>query len=67
VEECYHITGEEDYLLKVRCMNTQHLDEFLTHHLKKIPGIVRTKTTIALSTQKERASSLLIKGKKDGP
>jgi Lrp/AsnC family leucine-responsive transcriptional regulator len=51
--ECHHIAGEDDYLLKVRCQNTQHLDELLNKKLKSLPGIARTKTTIALSTLKE--------------
>lgn len=52
VEECHHVAGDDDYLLKIRCESTKHLDTFL-NTLKEIPGIQRTKTTITLSTEKE--------------
>lgn len=53
VEECHHIAGEDDYLLKVRCKDTESLDKFLNEKLKILPGISRTRTTIALSSSKE--------------
>lgn len=53
VEECHHIAGEDDYLLKVRCKSTQHLDGFLNGKLKLIKGVSRTRTTIVLSSTKE--------------
>jgi Lrp/AsnC family leucine-responsive transcriptional regulator len=53
VEECHHIAGEDDYLLKVRCKTTQHLDAFLNGKLKLIKGVSRTRTTIVLSSTKE--------------
>jgi Lrp/AsnC family leucine-responsive transcriptional regulator len=62
VEECHHIAGEDDYLLKVRCFNTEHLDDFLNNRLKQIPGISRTRTTVALSTVKEMSNEILSKG-----
>ena len=52
VEECHHVAGEDDYLLKVRCKTTQHLDELL-NKLKLIEGVSRTRTTIVLSSNKE--------------
>lgn len=51
--ECHHIAGEEDYILKVRCRNTRHLELLLSEQIKSTPGIVKTKTTILLSTVKE--------------
>lgn len=53
VQECHHITGEGDYLLKVRCRGTRELEHLITDQLKMIPGVVRTRTTIVLSTMKE--------------
>jgi len=53
VTECHHVAGGDDYLLKVRCRNTQDLDRLLVESLKTIPGVVRTRTTIVLSTAKE--------------
>src|SRR5262249_51948099 len=52
VEECHHLAGDDDYLLKVRCKETEQLDHFLNKKLKILPGILRTRTTIALSTVK---------------
>jgi Lrp/AsnC family leucine-responsive transcriptional regulator len=56
VQECHHITGDDDYLLKVRCKNTAHLDWLLNERLKRIDGVLRTRTMIALSSAKETAT-----------
>lgn len=53
IAECHHVAGDDDYLLKVRCRDTADLDRFLVESLKAIPGVVRTRTTIVLSTAKE--------------
>jgi Lrp/AsnC family transcriptional regulator, leucine-responsive regulatory protein len=54
IEECHHVAGEDDYFLKVKCRTNQHLDEFLNGKLKVIAGVSRTRTTIALSTVKDK-------------
>ena len=51
--ECHHITGDHDYLLKIRCHGTQELDHLLAVELKQKLGLAATRTTIALSTAKE--------------
>ena len=56
VQECHHITGEYSYLLKIRVRNTADLERLLKEELKTIPGLVRTQTTIVLSTPKETAA-----------
>jgi Lrp/AsnC family leucine-responsive transcriptional regulator len=53
VLECHHLAGEYDYLLKVIVQDTQTLETFISDSLKKIPGIVKTNTIIALSSLKE--------------
>ncbi len=54
IVECHHVAGEDDYLLKVRCRGTQDLDHFLSKTLKDGDlGVVRTRTTVVLSTAKE--------------
>jgi Lrp/AsnC family leucine-responsive transcriptional regulator len=53
VTECHHITGDDDYLLKVRCRGTQDLDHLLAKELKERLGVARTRTTIVLTTAKE--------------
>ncbi|MBI3846110.1 MAG: Lrp/AsnC family transcriptional regulator [Planctomycetes bacterium] len=56
VLECHHVAGDDDYLLKVRCKDTDALEHLLTGVLKTHAGVVRTRTTIALSTVKESAT-----------
>ncbi|MCE5315801.1 MAG: Lrp/AsnC family transcriptional regulator [Parachlamydia sp.] len=58
IEECHHIAGDDDYLLKVRCRTTQHLDAFLNESLKIIPGVLRTRTTIVLASPKETVADV---------
>jgi Lrp/AsnC family leucine-responsive transcriptional regulator len=53
IQECHHIAGEEDYILKVRCRGTRDLEQLVSQEIKSIPGIVKTRTTIILSTVKE--------------
>jgi Lrp/AsnC family transcriptional regulator, leucine-responsive regulatory protein len=53
VQECHHVAGDDDYLLKVRCSGTAHLDRVLSEELKGVPGVLRTRTTIVLGTVKE--------------
>ena len=53
IQECHHITGDDDYLLKIRCRHTKDLERLISDHLKNLPGLLRTRTMIALSTIKE--------------
>lgn len=53
VLECHHIAGEADYLLKVLARDPSHLDQLVGDRLRGIPGVLRTRTTVVLSTQKE--------------
>jgi Lrp/AsnC family leucine-responsive transcriptional regulator len=53
VQECHHIAGDEDYLLKVRCRGTKDLERIISEELKNEPARPKTKTTIILSTVKE--------------
>ncbi len=52
VTECHHIAGEYDYLLKTRTSDTKEL-EGLLKDLKRIRGVARTNTVIALATVKD--------------
>jgi Lrp/AsnC family leucine-responsive transcriptional regulator len=51
--ECHHIAGEDDYVLKIRCPDTKRLEYLISEEIKSLPGILRTRTTIILSTNKE--------------
>ena len=53
IQECHHVAGDYDYLLKVRCAGTGDLDRILTDELKGVPGVVGTRTTVVLRTLKE--------------
>ena len=52
VLECYHVTGESDYLLKVAIRNRQDLDRFVVDRLTPVPGIGRIHTSLALAEVK---------------
>lgn len=58
VSEVHSVAGEESFVLKVITRSTADLDDFLSR-LKKIPGIVRSKTMIVLSTPFERGGIIL--------
>ncbi|MBL8217930.1 MAG: Lrp/AsnC family transcriptional regulator [Bryobacterales bacterium] len=58
IEECHHVAGDYDFLLKVRCRGTRELDRLLTEELKDKAGAGRTHTTIVLSTQKSGSKPL---------
>jgi Lrp/AsnC family leucine-responsive transcriptional regulator len=51
--ECHHVTGDDDYWLKVRCRHTKALEHLISEDLKSIPGVLKTRTVIVLSTVKE--------------
>lgn len=53
VQACHHVAGDDDYLLLVRCRGTRDLERLVSDEIKSLPGIVRTRTTIVLSTVKE--------------
>ncbi len=49
VLECYHLTGEYDYLLKVVVRNRKHLEQFLMQTLTPVPGMDKIRTSLVLS------------------
>ena len=53
IQECHHCTGEDDYLLKVRCRGVSDLDRLINTELKSLPGVLRTRTTIVMRTSKD--------------
>lgn len=55
VQECHHVTGEWNYLLKVRLANTRGLEQFLNDTIKSVSDVQRTETLIVLSSAKETA------------
>lgn len=53
VQECHHVAGDFDYMLKVRCAALLDLERIVGETIKGLAGVVRTRTTIALSAVKE--------------
>lgn len=53
IQECYHIAGDEDYLLKVYVTGIRQLEALVSDTIKELPGVIRTKTRIVLSTVKD--------------
>ncbi len=51
--ECHRVAGSDSYMLKIRTENTKSLDRLLVEHLRTIPGVFRTETTLVLSSIKE--------------
>jgi len=59
VLECYSITGEEDYLLKVMVQDVEEYENFMLNKLAKIPAISRIKSFVVLSTLKYETKTLI--------
>jgi Lrp/AsnC family leucine-responsive transcriptional regulator len=55
IQECHHITGEMDYLLKVRCRGTRELERLITVELKDRCKVAESRTSIVLTSAKETA------------
>jgi Lrp/AsnC family transcriptional regulator, leucine-responsive regulatory protein len=53
IQECHHCTGDDDYLLKVRCRGVSDLDRIINAELKSVRGVLRTRTTIVMRTSKD--------------
>lgn len=49
IMECYFLTGEYDYLLKIIVRNRKHLEQFLVEKLTPIPGMDKIRTSLVLS------------------
>jgi len=53
IEECHHLAGEADYLLKVRATDTRHLEKVL-HRIQQVPHVFTTETQMVFSSAFER-------------
>jgi DNA-binding Lrp family transcriptional regulator len=56
VVECYHVTGDFDYLLKVVMHQRRDLEDFLVDKLSRIPGVGRVHTSVVLREVKETSA-----------
>lgn len=53
VMECYHLTGEDDYLLKVVCGNIAEYETFVVDKLSALKSLGKIKSSVVLSTLKK--------------
>ena len=53
IEECHHITGEADYLIKVRARDTRDLERVL-RVVQATPNVHQTETDVVFSSGFER-------------
>ncbi len=59
VLECFHIAGEEDFLLKVVVKDISEYKDFVVNKLTNIPGVNKIKTTFVLSSIKDSTKHFL--------
>ena len=53
VEECHHVAGEADYLLKIRARDMAHLGDVI-RQVQVTPNVFSTETDVAFDTGFER-------------
>jgi DNA-binding Lrp family transcriptional regulator len=52
VLECWHVTGDFDYILKVAVRSRRDLQRFILERLTPVPGIARINTSLVLGVEK---------------
>ena len=50
IQECHHVVGEFDYILKVKTRDTDSLESLISKNIRTINGVGRTRTTVVLSS-----------------
>jgi len=53
VLECHQVTGDSDYILKVRTRSIAALEALLSNDLRPLDGVVTARTSVVLSSPKE--------------
>ncbi len=66
VMECYLMTGEADFLLRVVVPDLMAYERFLMDHLTRVPGIASIKSSFALKQVKYRTALPLDRGGAQG-
>jgi Lrp/AsnC family transcriptional regulator, leucine-responsive regulatory protein len=56
VMECYLMTGDADYLLRVVVSDVQSLERFIVDYLARIPGVASIKSSFALKQVKYKTA-----------
>jgi len=52
VQECFAMSGQDDYLLRVVSPDIEAYESFLTHHLLALKGVRTANTSFVLKTRK---------------
>jgi Lrp/AsnC family transcriptional regulator, leucine-responsive regulatory protein len=52
VQECYAVTGNFDYVLKVVARDLKHLSDFLLRTLAQLPGVNGVQSSVCLDEVK---------------
>jgi Lrp/AsnC family transcriptional regulator, leucine-responsive regulatory protein len=65
VMECYLMTGEADYLLRVVVPDLQALEHFILNFLSRVPGVGNIKSSFALKQVKYQ-TALPVPGSEEG-
>ena len=66
IEDCHHVAGEADYLLKVRANDTLDLERVM-RRIQAVPHVYTTETDIVFSTAFERRPLALERETDDAP
>lgn len=53
VQECYRLTGEDDYLVKLIVEDVDHLQQLLREQFSSVPAVRKYRTSIMLQKIKE--------------
>ena len=56
VQDCFRMTGDYDYVLRLLLKDTPELEYFLTHELSRIPQIASIRTEVAMKCIKQDSS-----------
>ena len=56
VMECYLMTGDSDYLIRVVVAEIQAIEKFIVNELSKIPGVANIKSSFALKQVKYKTA-----------
>lgn len=62
VMECYLMTGDSDYLIRVVVPDVQAIERFIVNQLSKIPGVANIRSSFALKQVKYKTALPLPRG-----
>jgi Lrp/AsnC family leucine-responsive transcriptional regulator len=62
VQECYAISGDYGYRLKIRARDVDHLEAILREKIQTLRGVVRTRVELSLSVKKDSTLLPLTEG-----